>query len=236
MPGKVFYAARYEVTWREYLVAVREKACPLPEKSFGGFYDPNDPHINDNYPLTGVSPDVFSCYLHWLKERTGNTYRIPSAAEWEHVARAGTSTDYYWGDELGFNNAIVFDYFDLPALKRRLNYPQGKLDNSLHDPRLDVDHYRVFPVGQFKPNPWGLYDVIGNAAEVTTEAYPPAPGCLKHNSPMICEQLSARGADRIRSPNPAIPNPPITQSLMTSRFRTSAHGGNHRTGFRLVRD
>lgn len=235
-PGRIFYAGRFEVTWREYLVAVREKACPVPEKSFGGFYDPNDPRINDNYPLTGISPDGFPCYLQWLKRKTGKTYRIPSAPEWEHVARAGTVTEYYWGDGLGYNNAIVFDYFDLPALKRRMGYPQDQFDKSLHDPRGDVNFDRLFPVGQFKPNPWGLYDVIGNAAEVTTEVSPPVPGCLERRSPMICEQLSARGADRIRSPNPMKPNPPITQSWTTTRFRTSAHGGNHRTGFRLVRD
>jgi formylglycine-generating enzyme required for sulfatase activity len=186
--------------------------------------------------LTGINPDIFSCYLRWLKERTGKIYRIPSALEWEHVARAGTLTEYYWGDGLGYNNAIVFDYFDLPALKRRLHYPQDQFDTFLHDPRGDVNFNRIFPVGQFKPNPWGLYDVIGNAAELTTEAYPTAPGCLERSSPMICEQLSVRGADRLRSPNPMRPNPPVTQSWMITRFRAAAHGGNDRTGFRLVRD
>jgi formylglycine-generating enzyme required for sulfatase activity len=179
---------------------------------------------------------VFPCYLQWLKKKTGKVYRIPSALEWEHIARAGTLTEYYWGNSVGYNNAIIFDYFDLPALKRRLGYPSDQLDKSLHDPRRDVNDFRVFPVGQFKPNPWGLYDVIGNAAEVTTERYPPVPGCLERSASVTCEQLSARGSDRIRSPSPTKPNPPITQSWTTMRFRTSAHGGNHRTGYRLVRD
>lgn len=232
-PGKIFYAGRYEVTWKDYLVAVREGACPIPAKSFGGLHDIKDRRINDNYPLTRVGVKTFDCYLDWLHKKTGKTYRIPSAAEWEHIARAGTTTDYYWGDGIGFNNAMVFDYFDFPGLKSRLGYPAN---NFLNDPRWDVKFESIFPVGQFEPNPWGLYDVIGNVAEFTTEVAPTHPGCLKIRSEMECAGLYARGADRIRSPRPSKPNPPITESLTTARYGVPTIAGMNRAGFRLVRD
>lgn len=233
-PGKAFYAGRFEITWREYLVAVRAGACPAPEKDFGGVHNADDPKINDDYPLTTIGSDVFPCYLGWLKERTGKTYRIPSAAEWEHVARAGTVTEYYWGDGLGYDNAIVFDYLDLQALRLRLGYPERPF--YIDDPRRDVKRGRVYPVGQFNPNPWGLYDVIGSAAEITTETIPPVPACVKMKGASACGAVAARGSERARSPDPAKLNPPITQPLTTARFRTPAHGGGYRAGFRLVRD
>ena len=232
-PGKVFYAGRFEVKWREYLAAVREGACPIPEKDFGGLYDTSDPKINDDYPITGISPDVFSCYLKWLKNKTGNVYRMPSSAEWEHIARAGTDTEYYWGNNLGFDNAMVFGYFNKTALEERIGDTKGSFRN---DARGDVKRKAIYPVGKFRPNPWGLYDVIGNAAEITTEPYPPLPACLKHRPLRDCEVISARGNDIFRSPNPIGPNSPITASLLTTRYRTTAHYGSHSVGFRLVHD
>lgn len=233
-PGKIFYAGRYEITWRQYLVAVREGACPVPLQDFTNEpYDIDDPKINDDYPMTGVGPDEFSCYLNWLQRKTGKVYRIPSAAEWEHIARAGTKTEYYWGDGLGYNNAVVFDYFNIEALRTSLGDTKRF---SRDDPRFDVKWVSLFPVGQFKPNPWGLYDVIGNVSEITTEPYPPYPACVKNRPLKVCEMLGGRGADRIRSPNPSKPNPPITGSLTTTRYRAPAHGGVHGAGFRVVRD
>lgn len=235
-PGRIFYAGRFEITWKKYLSAVREKYCPIPEKSFGGKYDLRHDKIDDDYPITGLNPDIFSCYLSWLKYKSGHNYRIPSAQEWEHIARAGTLTSYYWGDDLGYGNAIVFDHFSLNELRRQLGYPAGMPGNTRHDPRVDVESEKIFPVGRFKPNPWGLFDVIGNAAEVTTERAASAPDCLSRQPPKLCEAINVRGNDIYRLPHPTKSNAPITQSLTVARYRAAAHGGTHRTGFRVVRD
>lgn len=231
-PGRIFYAGRFEITWREYLAAVREGSCPIPTDDRKP-HNTNDPKINDDYPLTTISPDVFSCYLEWLRKKTGKVYRIPSASEWEHIARAETTTEYYWGNGLGYDNAVVFDYFDVKKLQQRL----GDTPISFReDPRSDVKWKKVYPVGQFKPNPWGLYDMIGNAAEVTTEPYPPLPACLKNQPIKVCQVVSARGNDILRRPDPMKPNSSIKVSLMTTRSRALAHYGTYRVGFRVVRD
>ena len=232
-PGKIFYVGRFEVTWREYLIAVQEGSCPVPEKDFGGTYDASDRKINDYYPITGISPDIFRCYLKWIKNKTGKEYRIPSAKEWEHAARSGTKSEYYWGDGIGYNNAIVFDYFNYKELQRKLGESMSSMRDDL---RGDVKWKAIYPVGQFKPNSWGLYDIIGNAAEITTEPYSPSLGCIKIRSTKACEMLSARGNVIVRLVNPMKPNPPITESLTTTRYPTSAHHGYNRVGFRLVRD
>jgi formylglycine-generating enzyme required for sulfatase activity len=80
-------------------------------------------------------------YVLWLSGRTGEVYRLPSEAEWEYAARAGTSTRFWWGDGLGASSANC--------------YGCGS--------RWDGE--RTAPVGSFSANPFGLYDVAGNARE-----------------------------------------------------------------------
>lgn len=234
-PGKIFYAERFELTWRQYLMAVRGGECPAPMKNYTETLDVEDSKINDNYPVTAIPPEVFPCYLQWLKKKTGKFYRLPSAAEWEHIARAGTKTAYYWGDQLGYNNAVVIDYFDSHSLRKKLREPG---DGPRDDPRNDVKWGDVFPVGQFGPNPWGLYDVIGNAGELTTESIklPSYPFCIKRLPPRKCETLALRGVVLGRLQHPRQPNSPITTSLTVERSFSPAFGPSNHTGFRLVRD
>lgn len=77
-------------------------------------------------------------YAKWLSGQTGKRYRLPTEAEWEYAARAGTETDYWWGNEIksGMANSVVFD-----------SRWGGK---------------QTSPVGSFPPNPFGLYDAAGN--------------------------------------------------------------------------
>ena len=80
-------------------------------------------------------------YVRWLSERTGEKYRLLSEAEWEYVARAGTTTAYWWGDEIGQNRA------NCDGCGSRW------------------DDKRTAPVGSFPANPFGLHDVHGNVWE-----------------------------------------------------------------------
>jgi formylglycine-generating enzyme required for sulfatase activity len=232
-PGILLYAGRFEITWRQYLFAVRQGACPIPKDGNNQDYDVNDKRINDEYPLTTVGLDTFSCYTQWISQMTGHRYRIPTAQEWEHLARAGTREEYYWGNGLGLNNAVVIDHFDFKKIQKTT---QDTTRFFRDDRRVDVKFKLVYPVGILRPNPWGLYDVIGNAAEFTTEKSAPSSLCLRTRKAAVCDMINVRGNDRGRIPNPMTPNPPITVSYMTERFTAPAHGGVSRAGFRLVRD
>ncbi|MBN2344427.1 MAG: formylglycine-generating enzyme family protein [Deltaproteobacteria bacterium] len=96
------------------------------------FNCPGDPHVHENW---------YAC----------SGYRLPTNAEWEYAARAGTSTATYNGD---FENSLEYgDVYEVPVLEPIAWYRSSENGNSLHD------------VAQKQPNRWGLYDVLGNARE-----------------------------------------------------------------------
>jgi formylglycine-generating enzyme required for sulfatase activity len=97
-------------------------------------------------PVINVNIDDANSYAEWLSRQTGHYYRIPSEAEWEYAARAGTQTNYPWGDEIGVDNASCNGCGTAPQ----------KITQ---------------PVGTFKPNNWGLYDTQGNIWEMTADCW-----------------------------------------------------------------
>jgi formylglycine-generating enzyme required for sulfatase activity len=114
------------------------------------------PKDQDNLPVSGVNFDEAEAYMSWLSRTTGHHYRLPSASEWEYAARAGTTTMYFWGDEVGDGQANC------------MNCSGGA-------------NGKIMPVGSFKPNAWGLYDMHGNVWEWTKDCIdantaPPANG------------------------------------------------------------
>jgi formylglycine-generating enzyme required for sulfatase activity len=88
-------------------------------------------------------------YARWLTQRTGHTYRLPSEAEWEYATRAGTTTSYSWGEELGTGHAHCDGCNDSP-------------------PRL-----RPMPGGSFPPNAFGLYDASGKVWKWLADCWNP---------------------------------------------------------------
>ncbi len=108
----------------------------------------------DSSPVSCVNWHDAKAYVKWLSEKTGKNYRLPSEAEWEYAARAGTTTSRYWGNDVGKNNAncsdcvTKWDGTDSPWI--------GGLAS---------------PVGSFKPNAFGLYDMLGNLWEWTEDTY-----------------------------------------------------------------
>ena len=92
-------------------------------------------------PVINVSWDDVQQYVGWLSAQTGAEYRLPSEAEWEYAARAGRTTKYHWGNEVGTN-----------------------LANCLDDTCGDQWEYTA-PVGSFPPNGFALYDMHGNVDE-----------------------------------------------------------------------
>ena len=127
-----FALSKYEVTFEEYDRFVSATGHRRPEDLGWGRGD---------RPVITVSWNDAVAYVAWLSAETRADYRLPSEAEWEYAARAGTTTRYSWGRAPGRNRA--------------------NCDGC--ESRWDKD--RTAPVGSFPPNPWGLYDMHGNVSE-----------------------------------------------------------------------
>jgi formylglycine-generating enzyme required for sulfatase activity/tRNA A-37 threonylcarbamoyl transferase component Bud32 len=109
-------------------------------------------------PVTCVSKSDAQAYIRWLNKVSGQSYRLPSEAEWEYAARAATTTTRYWGnatDQTVCRNANVAD-------------KGHKWDDGFP---CDDGYEWVAPTGRFAPNPWGLYDMLGNVSEWTCSRY-----------------------------------------------------------------
>jgi len=112
-------------------------------------------------------------FTTWLIGRTGKNYRLPSEAEWEYAARAGSKSNYWFGDDVGDNQVNC----------RECGAPWSGIGNA--------------PVGSFPPNPWGLYDMHGNAFEWVEDCWHPNyEGAPKDASPWVedgCKYRVIRG-------------------------------------------
>ena len=91
--------------------------------------------------MINVSWKDAQSYVRWLSNKTGKSYRLLSESEWEYVSRAGTTTRYNWGNEIGHNRA------NCDGCGSRW------------------DDEKTAPVGSFRANAWGLHDVHGNVWE-----------------------------------------------------------------------
>jgi formylglycine-generating enzyme required for sulfatase activity len=136
-----FAIGRYEVTFEEYAVYAAHTGAALPTDEGWG---------RGRRPVINVSWDDARNYARWLSAMTGKSYRLPTEAEWEYAARAGTTTRYWWGDDIGENMANC--------------YGCGS----------PWDGERTAPVGSFAPNPWGLHDTLGNVWEWTADCWHPS--------------------------------------------------------------
>jgi formylglycine-generating enzyme required for sulfatase activity len=130
--AKPFAVGRTEVTFAEWDACVAAGACvQAPDSTWG----------RDDRPVINVSWDDAKQYVDWLSRITGKGYRLLSEAEWEYAARAGTTTAYSWGDDIGKGNA------------------------NCNGCDSEWDAKQPAPVGSFKSNAFGLYDMHGNVFE-----------------------------------------------------------------------
>jgi formylglycine-generating enzyme required for sulfatase activity len=157
-----FAIARYPVTLGQWRACVAAKACADIHAQGG-----------DDAPMTNLSWDDAQSFVAWLKDVTQRDYRLPSEAEWEYAARAGTRTKYWWGDQVMTGMADC------------------KGCGDPYDPEHPVK------VASFPPNPFGLNDMTGSVAEWVADCwhknYEGAPAV---NSPWLgrdCRQHVLRG-------------------------------------------
>ena len=127
-----FELSRYEVTFAQWDVCVEYGGCRRVKDRGWGRAD---------RPVIHVSWDDAQGYVAWLSKELGEGYRLPSEAEWEYAARAGSETMYSWGNERGRG--------------------QANCDGC----RCAHCGDRTAPVGSYPPNPFGLHDMHGNVRE-----------------------------------------------------------------------
>lgn len=126
---------------------------------------PGIPQDNDNHPVIQVSRADAEAFAKWLSAKTGQKWRLPSEAEWEYAARAGTTTAYFWGDDVDDGAPYAAGY------DRRTDKATGYG----FSPVMQADDGAAYTaeVGKHKPNPWGLYDMTGNAREWVSDYWEP---------------------------------------------------------------
>ena len=98
-------------------------------------------------PVVNVNWDDAEAYAAWLSQETGTRYRLPSEAEWEYAARAGSSDEYAWGYDIGYNKA------------------------NCDGCGSQWDNHQPAPVGSFPANAFGLHDMHGNVWEWVQDCY-----------------------------------------------------------------
>ena len=116
----------------------------------------------DEHPVVNVSWNDAMAFCQWLSERDGNTYRLPSEAEWEYACRAGTTTRYYSGDDPELLPRVA-NVADATA--------KAKFPNLKYTIRAKDGYVFTCPVGLFKPNAFGLYDMHGNVWQWCSDWY-----------------------------------------------------------------
>ena len=136
--ARPFAVSKFDVTFADWDACVSVGGCPQVSDSGYG---------RGTKPVINVSWDDAQQYVAWFSKMTGQPYRLLTEAEWEYAARAGTTTAYYWGDEIGKGNA-------------NCNGCGSQWDNR-----------QTSPVGSFKPNAFGLYDMAGNVWQWVQDCY-----------------------------------------------------------------
>lgn len=145
---KPFAMGKFEITTKEYMLCVNDKKCPLPKwletnSEFNiksGTKNDYKAFVEDSQPIVGVSWLNAIDYIKWLSEKTSKRYRLPSESEWEYAVRANTKAKIYGFDG---KNSEITEY--------------AWYDKNSND--------KTHPVGQKKPNAFGLYDMHGNVWE-----------------------------------------------------------------------
>ena len=192
-----FAIGKYEVTVGQWAQCVKASVCPSV---------PSAANAAENLPMRDVSWDEAQLYLKWLSTVSRRPYRLPTEAEWEYAARGGTSTRYWWGDQMKGGNASC----------------QGCGEPWKADGPP--------PVGSFVANPFGLADMNGSVWEWVQDcwhsSYKGAPLDGSAWADANCQSRVIRGGSWRENGS---------YMLSTTRFKYDASVRQSQNGFRVAR-
>lgn len=197
--ARPFALGRIEVTAAEYAACAADGGCPNRGE--------HAPWGGGRMPVVKVEWRDAKAYAAWLAKKTGKPYRLPSEAEWEYAARAGTTQRYVWGDRPGRNRA------------------------NCEGCGSEWDGRQAAPASSFAANPFGLHDMLGNVWEWTEDCWSPSladvpadGGARPPSSP--CAGRTLRGGSFDLPPE---------RMRVTSRSSSDAEVGEIFIGFRIAR-
>jgi formylglycine-generating enzyme required for sulfatase activity/serine/threonine protein kinase len=168
-------------------------------------------------PVIMVSWNDAEEYVHWISEKTGQSYRLPSESEWEYFARAGEESDWPGGDP-----AMVCKFGNVAGAETGFRWQHPQCSDKLA--------LGTAPVGSFRANSFGLYDTTGNVSEWTADcmnlSYLDAPVDGSAWGRGICSSHMTRGGSWITG---------TKEIRLPARFNLKNGDRNDFTGFRVVR-
>ena len=237
---KPFYLGTYHVTRGQFRQFVKDSGYKTdvekgdkpgawgwdPEKKKFGF---NEEYSwrnvgfeqTDEHPVVNVSWNDAVAFCKWLSHKEGKTYRLPTEAEWEYACRAGTTTRYSSGDDPE-TLAKVANVADATA--------KAKLPNWARPIKARDGYVFTSPIGQFKPNAFGLYDMHGNACQWCADWYGED---YYSKSPIDDPTGPDTGDVRVLRGGSWVDKPYYSRSASRSWDIPVSRGNN--TGFRVVR-
>lgn len=196
---------RFPVTFDQWDTCVDDGGCNGYRPSDQGWGRGSRPAINVNW-------DDAEAYVAWLSHKTGKHYRLLSEAEWEYMARAATTTPYWWGSSFSTNQA---------------NYNGNR---TYGDQPTGENRQKTLPVASFSPNPWGFYQVHGNSYDWVEDCfhddYFGAPVDGSAWTTENCKRHVVRGGAWTSAPW-------VLRSAFRGWFPPNFRSSNH--GFRLAR-
>lgn len=198
-----FAASQTEVTASQYDACVRAGACRAPLIKAQ----------SDDYPVTGVSWRDAQSYAGWLGTQTGRRYRLLSEAEWERIARAGTQSRFWWGND---PDPAFGNFGDEDCCRAAVKGP-------------DIFE-SVAPVRRFEPTPEGFYDLYGNVWEWVQDCYGDyahAPRDGSAQDPADCRVRVVRGGSYLL---------PSGFGRASARYRLTPGARRPDVGFRVAMD
>lgn len=183
---------------------------------------------DDRHPVVCISWSDAQSYAEWLSRKTAHRWRLPSSAEYEYATRAGTKSARPWGE----NPDDACEYANVADSTARMVVDANKLEFFEFHNCIDNAAF-TSPVGSYRPNAWGLFDMLGNVKELVQDCphfgYNGAPtdGSAWEIGPFCKTHRLARGGSWISGPN-------TVRSAFTGDMVVPSAAMND-TGFRLVR-